>query len=500
MKVLTSEQSRAVDLATCREQKISSLELMERAGTRLTELCILELDADTEVIIACGPGNNGGDGLVMARLLAQRMFNVTIWDMSGPNGRSPDNQVNFDNLPKYQNIKKLEIKDPEELVVPLHPRTVIIDALFGSGLNRPLEGYFATCVKKINASASNVISIDLPSGLMSADPPEGDIIRADLTLTIGNPKLNCFLMECAEYIGRWRVVDIGLSTAAIEACDCNEHFMQAVDLDFKQLQKAEFSHKGDFGHGLIIAGSSGMIGAALLCAKAAMRSGIGKITVHIPSIGKDIVHMTCPEVMVSEDEHDYYFSNLPDISNYNVIGIGCGLGQKLSSVQGIDRLLSTKTPALVLDADALNIIAANHWVERIPVRSVLTPHPREFDRLFGASHSSYERLSKLKEAAKRLGCTIVLKGKYTRIATPNGKLYFNSSGNSGLASAGSGDVLTGIITSLLGQLQNAEAAAKLGVYIHGRSADIAVSGRGKLSLIASDIISNICSVYHELGI
>ena len=500
MKVLTSEQIRVVDQATCDVQKISSLELMERAGVRLTDVCIEKLDADTDVYIACGVGNNGGDGLVMARLLAQRMFRVTIWDLSGTISRSTDNKTNFERLPKYQNVRVQSISDPKEMILPDKGSVVVVDAIFGSGLNRPLEGFYADCVQHINSLGADIIAIDLPSGMMSSLPPKGEIICADLTLTIGVPKLNCFIKEASKYIGEWVVVDIGLSSSAVDECQSVYNYVESKDLDFKQLQKDDFSHKGDFGHGLLIVGSYGMIGAALLSAKAAMRSGIGKITVHIPSVGRDIVHVSCPEVMVSEDDHDYYFSNIPETSNYDVIGLGCGLGQKLTSVQGIDHLLSLQAPPLVIDADALNIIAANQWVERIPAGSILTPHPKEFDRLFGVSHSSYERLRKLSDACKSLRCTIVLKGRYSRIGTPDGQIYFNCSGNAGMATAGSGDVLTGIITSIVGQLKLSDEAAKLGVYIHGRAADIAISQQGALSLMASDITANIGRVYKEVGL
>ena len=377
----------------------------------------------------------------------------------------------------------------------------MIDGLFGSGLNRPLTGGFAAMVHYINQSEATVVAIDIPSGLFGEDNRTNDsdsIIRANLTLTFGFPKLAFLLPENDSFVGEWKVLDIGLHPDIVDNTPTPFTLVTEEDIAAVFQPRNRFSHKGTFGHALLIAGSRGKMGAALLASRACLRSGAGLLTVHIPQRGETILQSAFPEAMLSFDPHQDYFTTVPDIATYSAIGVGPGLGQYLESAAALERLLQTVGKPVVLDADALNLIASNKdLLNRIPERSILTPHPKEFDRIAGESNSAYERLKKAQSFAVEHKLCIVLKGAYTAICTSSGNIYFNSCGNPGMATAGSGDVLTGIILGLLAQGMEPETAAATGVFLHGTAGDLAAVYRSEESMIASDIIDMLGKAFKQ---
>ena len=384
----------------------------------------------------------------------------------------------------------------------LEKQDIIIDGLFGSGLNRPLTGGFAAMVKYINQSESTIVSIDIPSGLFGEDNQKNDpeaIIRADLTLSFGFPKLSFLLPENAEYVGEWKVLDILLHPEAI--ANTATSYFQVTENDIASVfhPRNRFSHKGTFGHALLIAGSRGKIGAAILAAQACLKSGTGLLTVHVPQRGEQILQTAFPEAMVDLDPNQDHFSYVSDIRPFSAIGIGPGLGKHADSAKALEHLLQTTEEPVVLDADALNLIAANkNILKHVPARSILTPHPKEFDRIAGESNNSYERLLKAKDFAVNHQVCVVLKGAYTATCTTSGNVYFNSSGNPGMATAGSGDVLTGIILGLLAQGMEPETAAVVGVFLHGTAGDLAAVYQSEESMIASDIINMLGKAFKQI--
>ena len=380
---------------------------------------------------------------------------------------------------------------------------MVIDGLFGSGLNRPLTGGFAAMVNYINQSEAEVVAIDIPSGLFGEDNRKNDseaIIKASLTLTFGFPKLAFLFPENEQYVGEWKILDIGIHPDAIYETASPYSLVTEEDISYSLKSRKRFAHKGTFGHALLIAGSKGKMGAALLSAKACLRSGAGLLTVHIPTRGESIFQTAFPEAMLRLDANPDYFSTVPEIGSYSAVGMGPGLGQHLESAAAIERILQSSTKPVVIDADAINIMASNKDLfNKIPPRSILTPHPKEFDRLAGnASSSCTERLMKASELAERLQAYIILKGHYSALCHPDGKIDFCTTGNSGMATAGSGDVLTGIITGLLARGYKQEDACRLGMHLHGLAGDLAAKDLGKESLIASDIIQYLPKAFLRL--
>jgi NAD(P)H-hydrate epimerase len=372
----------------------------------------------------------------------------------------------------------------------LTSNSLVIDALFGSGLNRPLEGINAQLISYLNEQANEIISIDLPSGLMSDTLKIGvPIIQASHTLSFQVPKLAFYFPENEKFIGEIHLLDIGLSAGFLhrvvpEISHINQKLVEKI---YKPRQR--FSHKGTFGHALLLAGSYGKTGAALLAAKACMHSGVGLLTVGVPQCSYLVLQVGLPEAMVTSDEKKNKLATImPNYSNYQAVGIGPGIGTEKKTRQWLlQQLLVIQCP-LVLDADALNAIAYEEKWDCIPKNSILTPHPKEFDRLFGLCQNSQERMLKAIEKAKELSCIMVLKGHHTLIATSEGEVWFNTTGNAGMATGGSGDVLTGIITGLLAQGYVPKDAALLGVWLHGKSGDIASKRYGQEALVASHII------------
>ncbi|HMO38611.1 MAG TPA: NAD(P)H-hydrate dehydratase [Saprospiraceae bacterium] len=492
MKILSAEQIRALDAYTMAQEPLGSLDLMERAALTFVQWFVQQFpDTDAPVHIFCGPGNNGGDGLAVARLLHQQFYTITIWICEISAQTSPDFQANLERLPQRSELT-LHTLVPQAPLPALPTGIILVDAIFGSGLNRPVAGYWADLLTHLNEQPIVRVAIDVPSGLFADQHTTGACIRAHYTFSFEMPKLAFFFPENQDAVGEWHHASIGLNTDFIARTPTPFHLVDAAFAQRLLHPRRKFNHKGTFGHALLVVGSYGKVGAAILAARACLRSGVGLVTVHAPKSAYPILQMSIPEAMVSVDQHEFYLSEIPNLTPYKAIGIGCGLDQRQTTLQALEMLLEKSTRPLVLDADALNLLARHrHLLPKIPPRSILTPHVREFERLFGNTSDDFARNTLQREQAQALGVYIVLKGAHTCTATPEGDGYFNTTGNPGMATGGSGDVLTGIITGLLAQSFTPLNAALLGVYLHGRAGDLAAATMGEDALIASDIIQHL---------
>lgn len=499
MKIFSAKQIREWDLFTIQEEPISSYELMERASNSFVEwFTIRNPNKDCSVVIFCGSGNNGGDGLAIARLLHEQFYPVEVIHCQ-IGKRSEDCEQNFRRLHELGFVK-IGLLKTDGAIPTIPAEAIVIDALFGSGLNRPIEGYWAQVVESINTHASKVIAVDLPSGLYSdrssANQPT---IKAEFTFSFERPKLAFFFPENYPTVGQWAFDSIGLHPAFDVATPSEYHLITEADIKAKIRPRNKFDHKGTFGHALLVVGSYGKMGAAILAAKACLRAGVGLLSINIPKCGYSILQGQVPEAMVIADPEPEYWSKVPEIDPYQAIGIGCGLGQNIRTVQSLEACLRATTAPMVLDADALNIISQDlDLLALLPQKSILTPHPKEFERLFGSSDNDFARLALLQSKAREYQQIILLKGAHTIVALPDGHCYFNNTGNPGMATGGSGDALTGILTSLLAQGYPPSDAAIVGVYLHGKAADLAVVEIGENALLPSDLIKNIGKAFLSL--
>ena len=476
---------------------------MERAAIQLTDSIVAEWDKDMKVVVFAGPGNNGGDALAVARMLAVRGYNVSTW-LFNTSGRLSDDCINNrDRLKDVKQVASFVVVTDEFDPTTLDAQTLVVDGLFGSGLNKPLTGGFASLVKYVNTSPAKVVSIDIPSGLMTESNEynvKSNIMKADVTLTLQQPKLSFLFPENQQFIGHVEVLDIGISQEGIDKTDAQFYILEKSDITPCLKRRDPFAHKGSMGHALLVAGSRGMAGAAMLAAKACLRTGVGKVTVHTPACNTLPLQIGVPEVVLDVDSDTNVVSEAVDTDCFKAMGIGPGLGtNENTAIAVIGQMRRAQCP-IVVDADALNILAAHKaWLQQIPVGAILTPHIGEFDRLEGVSTDSYERLSKAMLLAERQHAYIVLKGHYTAIITPGGRVLFSPTGNPGMATAGSGDVLTGIITALLARGYTQGEACAIGTYLHGLAGDIAARSLGEESLIASDIINSLPMAFKELS-
>ena len=503
MKIFTSAQIHELDKYTIEHEPITSLNLMERAAKALTRAIEAEWSNRTPVVVFAGPGNNGGDALAVARLLGEDGYQVQVYLFNIHNKLSPDCATNKKRLLDEKRAKKfVEVTvnfDPPQLSADM----LVVDGLFGSGLNKPLAGGFAAMVKYINQSEAQVVSIDLPSGLMSEDNSyniSANIIRADLTLTLQQKKLSMMMADNQAYLGRLKVLDIRLSQEFIRTTESRFSILEENDIRQLLHPRSDFAHKGSMGTALLIAGCYGMSGAAILATKACLRAGVGKVITHTPKRNYEIMQISVPEAVLQMDAEETIFSEPVDTEDYNALGIGPGLGTSEATAIALIAQLRRCTCPIVADADALNILASHRaWMQQLPQNIIFTPHPRELDRLAGnTSNNCTERLAKACELAERLQAYIILKGHYSALCHPDGKVEFCSTGNSGMATAGSGDVLTGIITGLLARGYSQEDACRLGMYLHGLAGDLAIKEIGKESLIASDLIKYLPKAFLRL--
>ena len=492
IKIFPTIQLKELDAYTIENEPVSSIDLMERASRALARAMSERCSAETPFTVFAGPGNNGGDALAVSRLLVERGCRVEVYLFNTKGTLSPDCETNKERLAGVAGIDFHEITT--QFVPPvLTAEHVVVDGLFGSGLNKPLSGGFAAVVKYINTSPATVVAIDVPSGLMGEDNTyniQANIIRADLTLSLQLPKLAFLFAENAPFVGEWQLLDIGLSEEAIEEKETDFALTEHEDVASMLKPRGKFAHKGNFGRALLIAGSQGMAGASVLAARACLRSGVGLLTVHIPFCNNFIVQTSVPEAMTEIDINDVRFSCATDTDDYQAVGIGPGLGKAGDTEAALlEQIESCQTP-MVVDADALNLLGEHRsYIGRLPKGSILTPHPKELERLVGKCQNSYERLTKARELARSAGVHILLKGAYSVVIAPSGKCWFNPTGNPGMATGGSGDVLTGVVLALLAQGYDAETAARMAAYIHGLAGDIACKKHGVMGMTAGDIVT-----------
>lgn len=486
LKILTSDQIRAWDAYTIHNEPVASIDLMERACREFVVWFTERFNAGKKIGVVCGTGNNGGDGLGIARMLREWGYPVKVWVVRSTGGASEDFNTNLRRISSIVEVAEVaRAGDP----MALEWCDIIIDGIFGSGLSRPPEGVFAYAIDQVNKADALRIAIDVPSGLMADSHSSGSIVKADFTVTFQLPKLALYLPGSYPYAGEWEVVDIGLTHEYVG--DVKTSVFQVQRKDIKRIRKKRsiFSHKGDYGRAVLISGSYGKVGAAVLSSRAAIRSGLGLLTVHVPACGYAIMQTAVPEAMVTVDTGEHAIQSVPDLANADVVGVGPGLGTSPATAMALRRLLEVHRLPMVLDADALNIMSADAGLlQLLPPGSILTPHPKEFERLAGVWKNDFEKLGLLKDFVRRYNVIVVLKGRYSTIATPEGEIYFNPTGNPGMATGGSGDVLTGVLTGLLAQGYSSVEASQLGTYLHGHAGDLAAADKGMEGLIASDLI------------
>lgn len=503
MKILAGPQIRELDKYTIEHEPIKSIDLMERAAAKVARAIASRWDAGTPIIIFAGPGGNGGDGLAVGRMLAAEGYEVSAWLFNISGRLSQDCETNKQRLEETPGVAHFEEVTQEFEPPKLEKGRLVVDALFGSGINKPLAGGFASLVKYINSSEADVVSIDVPSGLMTEDNTynvKANIIRATLTLTLQTIKLSFLFAENQEFLGNLEVLDIGLSREGMEKLPSAYSMLEAGQVRSLLRPRDPFAHKGSMGHALLIAGNHGMAGASVLATKACLRGGAGKVTTHVPRLNNMILQVSVPEAVVQLDGDDTMFTSPVDTQGFSALGIGPGLGQsEQTALALIAQLRRTQVP-IVVDADALNILAGRRsWLNQLPKGVIMTPHPGELDRLVGApSANSFERLTKAVELAERTGSFIILKGHYSALCLPDGNVVFCPTGNAGMATAGSGDVLTGLLAALLARGYSQPEAAKLGTYLHGLSGDLAARDIGMESLMASDIIDYMPKAFREI--
>ena len=500
MKILSASTIREWDQFTIMHEPISSIDLMERAARQCVQWILNHFATGISCKIFCGKGNNGGDGLAIARMLAEKKYSVNVYVLEFGKLGSPDFQTNLHRLHHYPQVAIHYLQD-ESHFPAIKKNELVIDAIFGSGLNQPLANLALALVNHINQSLATIISIDMPSGLF-ADQSSKDFttIQATATLSFQAYKTAFLFAENANAFGHIQVLDIGLS-AEFPALKTNTNcFIDKEIISAIYKPRKPFTHKGSFGHALIFCGSYGKMGAAILCAKACLRSGVGLLTIHVPISGYEIIQTTVPEAMVSVDSNSTCVTEIVEnLSSFTCFGLGPGIGLADETANAIAKMMATIKQPLVIDADALNLISKNpHFLKSLPEGSILTPHPKEFARLFGETKNEFDQMQLAQQKAAEHQCIIVLKGHHTLIATPTGKCYFNNTGNAGMATAGSGDVLTGIITGLLAQLYAPEEAAVLGVYLHGLAGDLAADKISQEALLASDIIENLGAAFLQM--
>lgn len=500
MKILSAAEIREWDQYTIQHEPIASIDLMERAALACTNWIVQNFPEAPSFGIYCGKGNNGGDGLAIARMLSEQHYPVSVHILEFGHKGTDDFQTNLARLHQLPGPEIHFIQTTDNLH-PVPEGQIIIDALFGSGLNRALEGLTAEVVEHINASGHEVIAVDIPSGLFTDRSTKGAVcIRADHTLSFQCYKPALLFAENGESAGEIHILDIGLHPDYYAQLHVQFELVDEGIVSAIYKPRKQFAHKGTYGHALIIAGSYGKMGAAVLSAEACLRSGAGLLSCHIPGCGYTILQTAVPEAMVLTDFNSSFITKVEtDVSVFAAIGAGPGLGTAAETRTMLKELLASYHKPMVLDADALNNIAADkEMVKQVPAGSVLSPHPKEFERLFGATANEFDRVSLALQKAKELNVVIIVKGHHSFIATPGGKGFFNSTGNAGMATAGSGDVLTGILTGLLAQGYNSVEAAILGVYIHGLAGDLAAAALSKEAMIAGDITAYLGKAFLSL--
>ncbi|MFD1613764.1 NAD(P)H-hydrate dehydratase [Gelatiniphilus marinus] len=500
MKIFSKAQVYSGDKLTAQRQNITSTDLMERAGTQIFNWMHARMQgAQVPIHVFCGIGNNGGDGLVVARHLVTHGYNVKTYVVNCSDKRSKDFLVNYDRI---KNVTKnwptlLSCKGD---FPKIHHNDIIVDAVFGIGLNRPVDAWIKALFVHFKSAKAYTLSIDIPSGLNTEKTPEDEdaVVWAGYTLSFASPKLVFFLPQTAKYTVQWEVLDIGLDKEFLYTTETEVELIGKHEVLPMYIPRDKFSHKGHFGHALIIGGSYGKIGAVTLASRAALSVGAGLISAYVPKCGYTVLQSSFPEAMVITDTNEALISKIDFKIEPTVIGFGVGIGTKAKTVNAFEAFLKVNITPLVIDADGINILSKKKaLLKLLPKLTVLTPHPKELERLIGNWKDDFDKLKKVKAFSNKHHVIVVIKGANT-ITVFQDKLYVNSTGNPGLATAGSGDVLTGIITGLIAQGYNPLIASVFGVYLHGRSADIAVEDFGYHSLIASRVIDYLGDAFIDL--
>lgn len=486
IKILTSEQVRAADRYTIEHEPIASIDLMERASTAFVTKFMGLHPEKKAVRIFCGTGNNGGDGLAIGRLLRANGWVVALYVVGDPDKGSADFKTNFDRVEDVQTIHSAAD------FPSCHSQDILIDGLFGSGLSRPIQGLHTELVNYLNNQKCQRIAIDIASGLYADKPvPANSVVfQPHYTFTFQTPKLAFFQPENHAFVGEFRILPIGLDDQFISDQSTSFYYTEADDVRNLLPTREKFAHKNKVGRLLIIAGSKGKMGAALLCTKAAFKTGVGLVNVHVPKCGVQIVQVAVPEAMAVEDTGSDYCESIE--ASEDTIAIGPGLGIRAATLKSFESFIKATTAPLVIDADALNLLAENdHLLKHLPEDSILTPHPGEFKRLVGSWKNDFEKLDKLRSFCRQLKVHVVLKGAYSAVCNSSGDVFFNSTGNPSMATAGSGDVLTGVIGSFLAQGLQPFDALRLGVYLHGLAGDEAVLQLESEWIQATDIVDHL---------
>lgn len=492
--IYSSDDIRKWDQYTIENEPIVSVDLMERAASTFVKEFSNRFSEKRTLRIFCGTGNNGGDGLAIGRILKGEGWDVLIYIVGDPRTGSEDFRKNLERSGLYALIKV------EEDFPQIPEEDIIIDALFGTGLSRPLEGIFAKVVLFINQSKAKKVSVDLASGLFVDRPvfKEASVIEPYLTISFQTPKLPFFLPEAAKYVGEWIMTDIGLHPRYKEKNPSRDGYVEVSDIEGLLSLRSTFTHKGEVGRLLLIAGSKGKMGAAVLSTRAAFAAGVGLVNVCTPLCGTAILQVSVPEAMIIEMPDEDFISKIPGTKD--TIALGPGMGTKERTGKAIENLLKKTSSPLVIDADGINILAKKKaLLKLLPQGSILTPHPGEFKRLVGAWKDDFDKMKKLRSICQKHKINVVLKGAHSMICNEAGNILFNSTGNPQLATAGSGDVLTGLIGGLLAQGLSPSNALKLGVYVHGKAADHIMKKSERYSFTASDLVNEIPYTLGQIG-
>lgn len=492
MKLFTNDDIRAIERYTLQSESVTTMTLIERVGEAAATEIAARFRPSRRTVVFAGPGNNGSDALITALHLAQRGFNPIVYLFNiGGNALKPDcrrcRDILQEKAPGIELIQIIKTFNTPELGAS----DLVIDGLFGSGLRDPLTGGFMALVRYINESGAKVVSLDIPSGMFAEWNRQGrecNMVHADLTLAIQFPRLSFFFADNADIVGTWKTLDVGLSHEAIEKTKTNFHLIEGNEIHGLLRKRPQFCSKADFGSALLVSGRYGMVGASVLAARGALRSGVGKLTVFGPQCSFPIIQTAVPEALFESDEDKFRITDIRSEHDYTATAVGPGIGTAELTVGAVEALFQRSKKPLIIDADALNCIARRPtMLEKIPVLSVLTPHAAEFDRIFGEQPNEETRLMKALEVSRYYNILILLKGHYSKLVRPDGKVYINSSGTPAMATAGSGDVLTGIMLSLLAQGYKPEVSAIMAAFIHGRAGELAAEENGVYGTVAGDI-------------
>jgi len=489
IKIISGRDIKLLDVITIEKEGISSLQLMERACMTFIKWFKSNFSNSNKIKIFCGSGNNGGDALLISKILIEMKYNVQVFFLNGNISSSDECIFHLNSIKKKRivsyNINKISVNEIQDC-------DIIIDGLFGSGLSRKLDKSLSSLIEHINSLNAKKISIDIPSGIPMDMIIDSTCMNSDFTITFQLPKFSFYFPEYSNFIGKIITLDIGLNKEFITKSDSLAHIVEESDIKKNLFSRKKNSHKGNYGHGLIIAGSKGKMGACIMASNAALKSGIGLLSTYIPGVGEHIMQTSVPEAMTITDSFLNEITSFPDLKKYTVIGVGPGVGITLKTQKAfINFFMNVKIP-IVVDADAINILSKNKKLLKfLPKDSVLTPHPKEFERLVGKYKNTIDRIILQKKLSRKYKINIIVKGAYSMMTDTDGNLFINTTGNPGMATAGSGDVLTGIITGLIGRGYKPFVAMMIGVYVHGLSGDISNNNLGEESLTATDLIKNL---------